>query len=280
VSPLSRSNRDEQKTRSRRFYRLRVTFLGTLLILVLVYAGVDHFRRAARREWRRPLSVALILLTRGDVDAAALELLELRVRALEERLETEFQRYGGRLRPVLFQRFGPIREVREPPIAISEPSWLEPFRFSFALRGFARESDAAAGLFSRFDGKIYVRLSEPKSERRALVEGIGENGGLIAVTTIELSLDSVDFGLFVITHELFHLLGASDRYDLEGRTLIPEGLGDPDQEPLYPQQSAEVMARGRVVSPEEEEPPGHLDQLRVGGTTASEIGWARPERAD
>jgi hypothetical protein len=153
------------------------------------------------------------------------------------------------------------------------PSWLEPLRISFSLYEFARGSDAAAGLMGTFDGKIYVVLSPPRSSKRTLVEGLGQDGGRIAVTQIELSEGSVDFGLFVVAHELFHLLGAADRYGPDGTTSIPEGLGDPERDPLYPQDSVEVMARSRVIEPGVEQPPDGLGELRVGPWTAAEIGW-------
>jgi hypothetical protein len=265
--------------RSRRFFQLRVAFLVSLLIATILYGVLDHRRRQARRAWHRPLDVALVLLQRGSLDAAALSEFQTRVDALEEVLEREFRRYGGQFRPVHFEQFGPVAERTLPPTPAASPSFLEPLWFSLALRTFAKDNDAAVQLsHSDFDGKIYVRLSQPESERRSLVEGLGEDGGVVAVTRIELSLDSVDFGLFVITHELFHLLGANDRYDDTGQTLIPDGLGDPELDPLYPQSMAEVMARGRVIAPGREEPPGHLDQLRVGHTTAIEIGWLKATR--
>jgi hypothetical protein len=152
---------------------------------------------------------------------------------------------------------------------------FESLRLSLALGAFARRADRAAAVDAgNWDGKVYVLLSPPWNARRALVEGLGENGGTIAVTSLELSEDSVDFGLFVVAHELVHLLGAEDRYGPDGLTLLPEGLGAPEQEPQFPQLKAEVMARGRVLAPGQEEPPGQLDELSVGPLTAAEIGWS------
>jgi len=220
-----------------------------------------------------------VLVERGELDADALAAFEERVPELERALEREFERYGGGFRPFRFQRFGPVPEREAPPRASPEPGPLEPLRVSYALLWFARHSDAAARVAGDFDGKIYVVLSPPRSAKRALVEGLGQDGGRIAVTNIELSEDSVDFGLFVITHELLHLLGASDRYAADGTATLPDGLGDPEREPLYPQDSAEVMARGRVLEPGREVPPSDLDELRVGPWTAAEIGWLSPREA-
>jgi hypothetical protein len=259
------------------FYRIRVGVLLAVLALVLVYAAWDHTARSARRAWRVPLEVALVLLERGSVDQAALDAFEERLPELEAALAREFARYGGLFSPIHFQRFGPVPERVPPPEPDPDPGLLEPARLSVALLRYARQSDAAAGVRdswgAAYDGKIYVVLSAPRSTRRAWVEGLGQHGGRIATSHIELGEHSVDFGLFVVAHEVFHLLGARDRYGDDGATLIPEGLGDPLGEPLYPQQGAEIMARGRVLEPGREVPPAHLDELRVGAATAREIGW-------
>jgi hypothetical protein len=258
---------------------VRVALLLAVLVAVIIYALRDHAARTARREWRRPLEIALILLERGVVDAGALAAFEARVPALELQLEREFRRHGGGFRPFRFRRFGPFREREAPPRASADPGLFEPLRISYELFQFARRSDAAAGLAGSFDGKIYVVLEPPASAQRALVEGLGQDGGRVAVTVIELSEDSVDFGLFVVTHELFHLLGAGDRYSPDGATIIPDGLGEPERQPLYPQDTVEVMARGRVLEPGHELPPSDLEELRVGAMTAAEIGWGRARAA-
>jgi hypothetical protein len=265
--------------RARQFYLARVAVLLTLLAAVILYAVRDHAARRDRLAWQRPLQIALVLLAQGELDPDALAAFEQRVPELERALEREFERYGGGFRPFRFHGFGPVPAREASPRASVEPGLFEPLRVSYALFWFARHSDEAAAVVGAFDGKIYVVLSPPRSEKRALVEGLGQDGGRIAVTRIELSADSVDFGLFVITHELFHLLGAGDRYAPDGTALLPEGLGDPEREPLYPQDSVEVMARGRVLEPGREVPPSDLAELRVGPQTAAEIGWLRPGQA-
>ncbi len=267
---------NRRQRRSRLFFRARVAFLLGVLAVVLARGAIDYVRRHERSTWQRPLEVALVLIEQGSVDPVALAQFQERVAALEESLEAEFSRYGGAFRPIRFRQFGPVRSTTEPPRAGREPSRLEPLYLAYELWRFARETDRAAGLRGRFDGKVYVLLSVPSSERQALVEGLGQEGGHIALTNVELSEDSVDFGLFVVAHELFHLLGASDRYDESGRSIIPDGLAEPGASPLYPQRGAEVMARGRILAPGVEEPPGHLSELRVGTRTATEIGWLDP----
>ena len=95
------------------------------------------------------------------------------------------------------------------------------------------------------------------------------------MVAVELGAGMVDFALFVATHELFHTLGATDKYDELGRTRIPGGLAEPHRVPLYPQAFAEVMARTRPLGPRDERTPASLGELAVGPETAREIGWAR-----
>ena len=77
-------------------------------------------------------------------------------------------------------------------------------------------------------------------------------------------------------HELLHTLGASDKYDLRsGRPLVPDGLGDPLQDPVYPQTQGEIMAGRIAVSANRAELPGALTDMVIGAATAREIGWTR-----
>jgi hypothetical protein len=74
-----------------------------------------------------------------------------------------------------------------------------------------------------------------------------------------------------VTHELFHTLDATDKYDARGRTLIPQGLAEPERG--LPQRFAEIMARNRPVTETSEALPKSVDEIAVGPLTASEIGW-------
>lgn len=53
----------------------------------------------------------------------------------------------------------------------------------------------------------------------------------------------------------------------------PRGSCGANLVPRFPQRYAELMARARPVAPGREVPPDRLDELRVGETTAAEIGW-------
>ena len=78
----------------------------------------------------------------------------------------------------------------------------------------------------------------------------------------------------VVAHELLHTLGATDKYDdANDAPRFPDGYGDPRQQPLYPQATAELMAGRRMLGPTRWEQPSDLAEVVIGPATAREIRW-------
>jgi hypothetical protein len=259
--------------RSRVFFWWRVTILLCILLSVVLWAWRDIRARERRNHWDQSLNVALVVLQRGELDRAAVPALNARIAALEERLTEEFLRYHQRaLRPVSVTSFGPVL-IDEPPPNDPGEGVLDLARFSFSLWRYLRNVDALAEVPAGFDSKVYLVARPIANQDRKFVEGLGQEGGRIGVVSVELDATMSDFALFVATHELFHTLGASDKYDAQGHTLIPGGLAYPDVVPMFPQPCAEVMARNLPLSAKSERPPRSLDELCIGPVTAKEIGW-------
>jgi hypothetical protein len=83
----------------------------------------------------------------------------------------------------------------------------------------------------------------------------------------------------IIAHELLHTVGATDKYNLSNDSpRFPDGYGDPEQVPLYPQLSAELMAGRRVLSPDKWQQPTSLGEVVIGPATALEIRWPQHAR--
>lgn len=254
------------------FYRLRVALLLAVLGIVVLYAWHDRATRRARNEWQRTLDVALVVLTAAGVDQAAVAALGRRVPDLARRLTAELARYRPEApRPFAFTLYGPVPLVSEPPVPGAE-SLTEAARYAWRLHEFTRDTDRRAGVPSRgFDSRLYLLVTPPSEH--ALVEGMSEHGGRVGLARIELDAESVDVALFVAAHELFHTLGALDHYGPDGRSLVPDGLAEPDLVPQYPQRLAEIMSRNRPVSATTEERLTTLEELGVGPATAREVGW-------
>jgi hypothetical protein len=258
------------------FFRVRVSILLSILVAVLIWAGCDIQRRRARNQWVDTLNVALILVRKDTLDEGAVETLKRRIGVLEQRLTAEFQRRNPDApKPFHFIVHGPVDLRRAPPRQPSE-GLFDLARYNFDLWRFVRGVNADSGVeASSFDATIYLVARSPKLASGGSVEGASQEGGTVGVVEVELDRTMVDFALFVTTHELLHLLGAKDKYDARGRSLVPEGLAEPELSPLYPQRHAEVMARNVALSPTEERPPESLSDLKVGAETAREIGWLR-----
>jgi len=260
----------------RGFFRLRVAFLLVVLVGVALWAWRDVRSRRARNSWDRPLSVALVLVRRGPIGGDAAGAFGARVPELDARLADEYRRYfPGAPHPFAFAFVGPVDASESPPSS-SGDDWIDAAKHTWALWRWTSGVDAVAHLdASSYDSRIYVVARPPASAQRQLIEGASQEGGRVGTVEVELDASMADFALFVAAHELFHTLGASDKYDAAGRTLVPAGLAEPDLQPLYPQRFAEVMARNRPVAPGVEEPPVSLEELAVGPTTATEVGWSR-----
>jgi hypothetical protein len=261
-----------KESRRKKWLRLRLAVLTALLGIVLLWAWSDTRQRSARNDWSRSLRVALVVVQQGDVEQTALQALSERADTLGAFLEKEYRRYGGRGTPFYFTVHGPVESMRQPPRSpTGKRSALA--RYAYDFWRYRLEIDALAGLVAGdFDSVIYV-LVRPPEKRTMFAEGLGQFGGRIGLVKIQLDETMVDPALAIAAHELFHTLGATDKYDAAGRVLLPDGLAEPELSPQLPQRFVELMARGRPVSPGVEVPPRNIDELRVGAMTAREIGW-------
>ena len=256
------------------FYRVRVTLLSILLVGVLLWAGNDWWRRRERLAWQRPLRVALVLVEREPVAEATLKALTSRAFELERRLTSEYHRYReSPSAPFSLVVQGPVTANRDAP-RVGEQDLAGLVRHTYTRWRWTREVDQRAGVASRgYDARIYLVLKPARRGQPAFVEGESEAGGRVGVALADIDEDMIDFALFVAAHELFHTLGATDKYDARGNARYPEGFADPARQPRFPQPGAELMARSVPLSSTAERPPNTLDELWVGTATAREIGW-------
>jgi hypothetical protein len=122
---------------------------------------------------------------------------------------------------------------------------------------------------------MFLLYHDPALASR-LAHSAGLQRGLTAVVHVFASRSQEAQNRIVMTHELLHTFGATDKYDLAtGLPEYPEGFADPQLSPRYPQQLAEIMAVKVPLSATEARMPDSLDDERVGPVTAREIGWVR-----
>ncbi len=78
----------------------------------------------------------------------------------------------------------------------------------------------------------------------------------------------------VIVHELLHTLAATDKYQPDtGLPRFPEGYAEPERQPRFPQDRAELMGGRIPLAADRAEIPVSLNDVVVGPVTAHEIGW-------
>jgi hypothetical protein len=247
-------------------------------VVVLLWALGDFLSRRERNDWQRPVNVALVLVTRDEISSTAVRALGERVSELEAILEREARLHGVGVRPFEFVAYGPARAGPAPEPPRGDELWPL-VKHAYQQWKYVRAVDAALDIpTSAWDSRIYIVAKKPRDERVQFVEGYGQAGGRIGIVAVELTEGMVDTVLAVAVHELFHTLGASDKYDDLGRTLIPEGLARPKMTPRFPQDLVEVMARGRPLDERGHETQlERREELAVGSATARELGWRRED---
>jgi len=257
------------------FYRIRVSVLLLTLAGVLLWAGNDWWRRQQRSRWQRPLRVALVLVEREPIAPTTIAALGTHAFELERRLSSEFARYGRTGEPFSVVVKGPVTAATDPPRA-GALDLLGLARHSYELWQWTRDLDERGRVEWRaYDARIYLVLKPSRDGRPRAVEGESEQGGRVGVARADVDSSMLDLALFVATHELFHTLGATDKYDAGGNAKYPDGYAEPDKQPRYPQRGAEIMARNVPLSATSERPPDTLEELWIGVTTAREIGWQK-----
>ena len=106
----------------------------------------------------------------------------------------------------------------------------------------------------------------------ALENSVGLQKGMVGIVNGYASRRHRGTNNVIIAHEFLHTLGATDKYSAyDGQPIGPDGLGEPDRNPLYPQRVAEIMGGRIAVAEDDAIIPKSLKYAVIGGLTASEI---------
>ena len=252
---------------------LRLALLLGVLLFVAVGAWLD---RSRSRDWDAPLRVTVYLLSSTDdseLRAYVSQLEDASFDAVEEFVAAQARLYSLPLNEPMRLRVSHAARAL-PPDPGAEPGPLAVALWSLKMRWWAWRV-ASRDPLPPPDIQLFA-IYHPAVDGQALPDSLGLSKGLMAVAQLFAGADSEAANQVVIVHELLHTLGASDKYDRRnGRPLVPDGLGDPLQDPRYPQAQGEIMAGRIAVSSTEAEGPDDLEQMVVGPATAREIGWSR-----
>lgn len=124
--------------------------------------------------------------------------------------------------------------------------------------------------------RVFLLYHDPQ-RATLLPDSLGLQKGLLGLAHLFAIDDMTGTNQVIVAHEILHTLGATDKYDLaNNQPHHPEGYAEPEQQPLYPQTRAELMAGRIPLSANEAEQPESLRQVMIGPLTAREIGWVKP----
>jgi len=246
-----------------------------IVLLLLILAMVVHHQvtgKARVTSWQSALFVAIYPVNADGSRAAEDYIATLQQRdfqPLAEYMRDQARRHGVTLDRPLYLELGqsPAGAPPAPPDnagVLNRSAWvlrMRWWRWRFDDQGLKPDIVLIARYF---DPEVY----------RQLPHSTGLEHVRVAIANLFAKPDMADQNLVVLTHEMLHTLGATDKYDpATDLPLYPDGYAAPDQSPRHPQRQAEIMAGRRAVSPTEAEQAESLRNTLVGPKTAAEIGW-------
>jgi hypothetical protein len=252
------------------FRTIRIALL--LLILVIVAASTWQDRYHSTR-WREPLFVALYPIAADDspVTRAYVDSLDdARFEGIDRFFAREAGRYGLAVDlPFKIRRQAKLERL--PPEHPPQASMLRTALWSLQLRYWAWKVTRHAR--EPADVRVFVLYHDP-AITPTVPHSLGLAKGLIGVVYAFAAPIMNDENEVVIAHELLHTVGATDKYDpTNDAPRFPEGYGNPEQVPLYPQADAELMAGRRMLTQTRWDQVTTLDDVVIGASTAAEIRW-------
>ena len=250
---------------------LRVT---VLLLVLLVVAGQAWIDRYSTTHWQRTVFIGAFPVSADSSPATARYLAQLdqgKIDGVGEFLKSEARRYGVAIdEPVELTLYPAL--VAPPPALDSRAGALTRILWSLKLR-YYRSRALAAVSGPRPKIALFLLYHDP-ALTQSLPHSAGLQRGLSAVVHLFASRSQEAQNRIVITHELLHTFGATDKYDLAtGLPTYPDGFAEPQLASRYPQQLAEIMASRMPISAIDARLPDGLEEERVGPVTALEIGW-------
>lgn len=246
--------------------------IGILLFILFFVAVSTLLTRARSTDWDSSLWVKIYPINAdgSEVSRDYIDKLEVKdFSGIEAFVDRETARYGHDLRRPVRIELG--REITEQPPALGgEPSAWRVMLWSLKIRWWASSVTDAQDNPAP-DVRIFVRYHSPSDAFR-LENSVGLQKGMVGIVNAFAGRGQKGSNNVVIAHEFLHTLGATDKYDpADGNPTFPEGYGEPDRSPLFPQRLAEIMGGRIAISALDAEIPKSLRYAVIGEQTAEEI---------
>jgi hypothetical protein len=256
---------------SGKFFRIVRIFI---LLAVLIGVAMGTLATKLRStSWDESLWVIIFPINGDGSEETARYINSLEgetFESVEEYMKEKAKSYDlAQTRPITV-RMAPIID-KLPPESPQSPNILTIMLYSLRLRYWAFMADNYDGPAK--DIRMFVLYYDP-AHHEELDDSMGLQKGMIGVARAFASWKMEATNNIVITHELLHTVGATDKYDREtNQPIYPKGYAEPDKDPLRPQEDAEIMAGRIPMSETEAKMPKSLWYTIIGPETAREINW-------
>ncbi len=248
--------------------------IAVLLGVLVTLAAFTSWERWFVAQWMRPLQVVVYPINGDHSEQVQAYIDALTVddfTEISQFINQQSTRY--RLTPIALPHMKLAHTIAtEPPVPPKQPaSAVDIALWSLKLRQYVWQNTA----FWQGLGQVKLFVVYHQGEDGvALEHSLGLQKGLIGVVHAFAQPRQNAQNNVVITHELLHTLGATDKYDAQLQPIYPEGFADIDgSEPHYPQSEAEIMAGRIALSPARAVMPKSLKACVIGAKTAYEIQW-------
>lgn len=252
------------------FKMLRILILLLVLLAVALTTWQDRYRST---RWREPLYVAIYPIAADESDVTLRYVAALgadRFKAIDQFFTREAERHhlktGEPVRTRLRSELHDRPPQRAPGAGVLATAWwsLKLRYWAWRVSGHVNEPE---------DIRMFVLYHDPALTQQ-VPHSLGLTKGLIGVVYAFATPEMDGENNVVIAHELLHTVGASDKYlPASDAPRFPDGYGDPNQVPLYPQPFAEIMAGRRMLGAARWQQAASLDEVLIGPATALEIRW-------
>jgi hypothetical protein len=246
-----------------------------IAVLLFILATVVHraWLQEQQLQWQDTVHITLYPINADGSTETAGYLTQLdatQFQAIAEFLAEEAGRYGLAVRHPFELRLGPVVN-RLPPRPPQAGGIMQAIMWSLQFRWWAWRNSPPVSMPP--DMQLYLLYHDPR-KHGVLPHSTALAKGRLGMINVYAAADYEKRNAIVITHELLHAVGATDKYDrATNQPLFPRGYAEPDKHPLYPQAFAEIMAGRIPLGDGRAEMPAALTETLVGEKTAAEIGW-------
>lgn len=254
------------------FKVVRIFILSMILIGVALGSWLTGKRSTS---WEQPLWIAIYPINADSSSATQQYINQLdkdSFQSIEDFISEEAREFNLPLKHPFTLKLAPQVKSLPPEPPHSGAVW-EIILWSLKLRYWAYKSNTYQGPTPHI--RIFVKYFDLK-DQQPLAHSLGLQQGMLGIVNAFAVNKMTQANAMVITHEILHTLGATDKYDLNtGLPIYPDGYAEADRTPLYPQEIAEIMGGKIPISEEKVTIPRGLHQVILGKQTAREISWLK-----